>query len=249
MLPPAVYKKIYEIARTGGLIIEVGTALGAATVALALGLRDSGKPGRVVTFDPMTGGPMRSLSNPERRADVVRSNLDYFEAADCVDIVTKTLPEGVFALGKDEPISVLMLDADGRIDRDLLTVRSRLRTGTKLIIDDDSDLLRLFRLEGTNLSVDQKMRLVHLLVERFKRDRIISVGEHIKDTYFGEVLSDAPNIGANSLLEEYRKLVFGQASWKYWARLRQSLLDGLERTAPTFLQNARVIYRNAKTKL
>jgi hypothetical protein len=249
MLPPAVYKKIYEIGRTGGLIIEVGTALGAATVALALGLRDSGKPGRVVTFDPMTGGPMRSLTDPERRADLVRSSLHYFDAAESVEIVTKTLPEGMPALGKDEPISVLMLDADGRIDRDILAVRSRLRAGTKLIIDDDSDLLRLFRRESTHVRVDQKMRLVHLLVERFKRERIISVGEHIKDTYFGEVLSDAPNIGTNSLLEEYRKLVFGEAPWKYRARLRQWLLDGLDRIAPKFLQNARVIYRNSKTKL
>jgi hypothetical protein len=142
-----------------------------------------------------------------------------------------------------------MLDADGRIDRDILAVRSRLRAGTKLIIDDDSDLLRLSRLQSTHVRVDQKMRLVHLLVERFKEDRIISVGEHIKDTYFGEVLSDAPTIGTNSLLEEYRKLVFGEAPWKYRARLRQWLLDGLDRIAPKFLQNARVIYRNSKTKL
>lgn len=248
MLPPAVYKKIYEFGRSGGLIVEVGTALGAGTAALALGLRDSGKPGRVVTFDPMTGGPLRQVSDPSARAQLVRSNLEHFGVTGLVDVVTDTLGAGVAAIGSDEPISVLMIDADGRIDRDLLVAAPRLRSGTKLIIDDIGDELRLTDRTGSKLKVDQKMRLAFLLLERFKRLGLISDGLLIKETYFGEVLQSNPEIPLEQVLEAYRELVFGYTHWRYSERARRSVLKLMERWAPGVLQRARVLYRNAQTK-
>jgi predicted O-methyltransferase YrrM len=248
MLPPAVYKKIYEFGRSGGLIVEVGTALGAGTAALALGLRDSGKPGRVVTFDPMTGGPLRQVSDATARAQLVRSNLEHFGIADLVDVVTDTLGAGFDAIGASDSISVFMIDADGRIDRDLLVAAPRLRAGTKLIIDDIGDELRLTDRIGSKLKVDQKMRLAFLLLERFKRAGLISEGRLIKETYFGEVLRSNPEIPLEQVLEAYRELVFGYTNWRYSERARRSVLKLMERWAPGILQRARVLYRNAHTK-
>ena len=248
MLPPAVYRKIYEFGRSGGLIVEVGTALGAGTAALALGLRDSGKPGRVVSFDPMTGGPLRQVSDPSARAQLVQSNLAHFGVAGLVDVVTDTLGSGIDAIGADEPISVLMIDADGRIDRDLLVAAPRLRSGTKLIIDDIGDELRLTDRIGSKLKVDQKMRLAFLLLEKFKRAGLISDGLLIKETYFGEVLQSNPEIPLEQVLEAYRELVFGYTHWRYSERARRSVLKAMERWAPGILQRARVLYRNAQTK-
>ena len=238
MLPPAVYRKIYEFGEAGGLIVEVGTALGAGTTALALGLRASGRPGRVVTFDPMTGGPMRQVSDPSARAGLIRSNLQHFSVADLVEVNTDTLQAGVGSLGNGEPISVLMIDADGRIDRDLLTAAPGLRRGTKLIIDDIGDELRLTERTGSRLKVDQKMRLAYLLLAKFKRLGIISDGMLIKETYFGEVLESEPDIPLDYVLEAYRELVFGYTHWRYTERMRRSMLKWMERLAPQTLQRA-----------
>jgi hypothetical protein len=248
MLAPASYRKIYEFGRAGGLIVEVGTALGAATAALAMGLRDSGQPGRVYTFDPMTGGPLRQISSVNDRRALVRDNLRHFEVEGLVDIVTDTLGGGLSEIKEPGPISVLMLDADGRIDRDLIAVADRLQAGTKLIIDDDADLVRLSALGGARLKVDQKMRLAHLLVETFKRDGLISAGAKSKDTYFGEILITKPRIDLQHVLEAYRQLVFGHTSWKTSERLRASVLSWMEGTAPDLLQRARVAYRNTRTR-
>jgi predicted O-methyltransferase YrrM len=247
MLPPAVYKKIYDFGLRGGLIVEVGTALGAGTAALAMGLRDSGKPGRVVSFDPMTGGPLRKVSDASDRAQLVKSNLEYFGVADLVEVVTESLPDGIARLGADEPISVFMIDADGRLDRDLIAVAPRLGKGTRLIIDDIGDKLRLTERKGTRLKVDQKMRLAFLLLRKFQRDGLISEGVLIKETYFGEVLQSAPEIRLEDVLETYRELVFGYTHWRYSDRARRYVVKWMERNTPRILQRARVLYRNART--
>jgi hypothetical protein len=41
MLPPVVYRKIYEFAQAGGLIVQVGMALGSATAAAGASSRPS----------------------------------------------------------------------------------------------------------------------------------------------------------------------------------------------------------------
>jgi hypothetical protein len=202
----------------------------------------------VVTFDPMTGGPLRQVSDAAARAQLVRANLEHFGIAPLVEVVTEALGDGFAAIGTDEPISVLMIDADGRIDRDLLVAAPRLRAGTRLIIDDIGDELRLTDRVGSKLKVDQKMRLAFLLLERFKRAGLISEGMLIKETYFGEVLQSNPEIPLEQVLEAYRELVFGYTHWRYSERARRSVLKVMERWTPGILQRARVLYRNARTK-
>ncbi|HEV8392148.1 MAG TPA: class I SAM-dependent methyltransferase, partial [Dongiaceae bacterium] len=95
MLAPSIYQRIYEIARSspGGLLAEVGTARGAATVALALGLRDSGRPGRVISFD--RGRRRSGKGDPHRYLETVKKNLRYFGVEDLVDLVVGEVSETV----------------------------------------------------------------------------------------------------------------------------------------------------------
>ncbi|MBP2157570.1 MULTISPECIES: class I SAM-dependent methyltransferase [Asticcacaulis] len=192
MLAPAVYEKIYQAALAGGTIVEVGTGLGAGTAALALGLRDGGRVGRVYTFDPMLGGPRRALRGVQKRVDTVRDNLAAFDVDHLVQIIPATLAEGLHVIPPSEDISVLMLDADGRIDRDILLLEKRIPAGAKIIIDDNVDLVRLSKAAGFNYRVDAKMRLTFLLLEWLRKEDFINTGELVGNTLFAERQSGGP---------------------------------------------------------
>lgn len=243
MLSAAAYQKIYETGLRGGLIVEVGTALGAGTTALALGLRDSGKPGHVFSFDPMTGGPRRDIATPEARRERVQDNLRFFGVEDYVNLVVATLPECIHIVPQQN-LSVLMLDADGMIDRDIAVAAPLLRESTALIIDDCCDLVRLKKRGWSLYRVDQKMKLTFLLIDILRSGRFMSRGTMVKDTYFGEVVDVAqlPRLRPQ-IMEAYRSLVFADAPLTHRARAREFMVRNLDRFFPTTLQRLRAAYR------
>jgi len=246
MLPPTVYQKIYETGRTGGVIVEVGTALGAATVALAMGLKDSGSAGHVYSFDPMTGGPRRSISTASDRLARVQANLAHYGVLDRATVVPLALADGIAALPEGANIDVLMLDADGRIDRDLILLKERMAPGCLLIIDDVADKVRV-KPRGNVYSVDSKMRLSYLLVEFLKRGNVITTGQQLKDTYFGVWQGDAHGIlTASPLLDVYRELTFQKSSRNRSAQLRAFLVRHLTQLAPNVAAIGRRRYRERK---
>ncbi|TCM22085.1 methyltransferase family protein [Novosphingobium sp. PhB165] len=246
MLAPAVYARIYETAQRGGQIVEVGTAMGAATVALALGLRHSGKSGHVFTFDPMTGGPRRSLNSPGKRIARIEANLARYGVQDLVTVTPSDLRSGLSVLPDDQTVSVLMLDADGRIDRDLETLEQRLAPGCSMIIDDIADQVRVKR-QGATYRIDSKMRLSWLLFNKLTESGKLSAGQQLVDTYFGEVIADANSIiDRDDTLEAYRQLVFQTASTNRLQRLRSYLLEQGQEVAPDFVAKCRRFYRRIK---
>lgn len=246
MLSPAAYRRIYESARAGGLIVEVGTALGAGTVALALGLKDSGKQGQVISFDPMHGGPRRQISDTGKRMEHVRANLRHFGVEELVELVPAAIPEGVAALPEDTPISVLMLDADGRIDRDLLVLYERLKPGATLIIDDCVDKVRLHKAGATTYRIDAKMRLVYLLVQLLERQGFLIPEGQVKDTRFGhKPFGETKQLDPAEILEVYRKLVFTTARFSPLQAIRHRLIRMLEAYSPHLLQHLRLHKRRS----
>jgi predicted O-methyltransferase YrrM len=243
MLAPAVYQKLYQAALSGGTIVEVGTGLGAGTVALALGLRDSCLPGRVFTFDPMLGGPRRALTGVENRVTQVRSNLAAFGVESLVEIIPLTLADGLGRILASEQISVLMLDADGRIDRDILLLETRIAMGAKIIIDDNVDLVRLSKASGFGYRVDAKMRLTFLLLEWLRKEQFITTGETIGNTLFAERTAESRPLSLSGALEAYRQLVFTNARHTPAMALRRDLVNILERSTPALLQQLRLLKR------
>lgn len=248
MLAPAIYQALYESAKAGGIIVEVGTALGAATTSLALGLQASGLPGRVYSFDPMTGGPRRNLTGVDLRIERTRANLHSFGVDHLVDLVPTSLPDGIGRLPADEPVSVLLLDADGRIDRDLLAIFHRIAPGGVIIIDDDADRVRLNRVGLASYKVDSKMRLTHLLTADLKRQGAITPTSKIKDTLFTRKSEKTVTLDPLQLLEVYRELVFQEANYSPLSWAKGRLIAGATRFTPESLQRARVIYRKMAYK-
>lgn len=245
MLPQAVYQEISKRGQRGGVIVEVGTALGAGTVALALGLKSSGRSGRIYSFDPMLGGPRRQISGVSDRVSHVKANLKHFGVDHLVELVTASLPDGIGAIPEGEDVSVLVIDADGCIDREMSVIYPRLAPDADIVIDDVRDLVRLRRMGWSTWAIDSKQRLSFLLVEALKRMDAISEGVKIKDTYFGRKCSETSTIDAERILEAYRGVIFTRSNYGIRKMLRSIAIRRLEGWAPALLMRARVMHRRS----
>lgn len=249
MLAPSIYCRIYEIARSaGGLIVEVGTFRGAATVALALGLRDSRKPGRVISFD--RGVSRSGVGDAEAFLGKVQRNLEFFKVDDLVELVVGDVSETAAVVPHDAEISVLMLDADGSIDRDIGLFFNRVIPGGMIIIDDCADIVKVKRVGFSTTKIDSKLRLAFLLLSYFKSKGIISEGTQIKHTYFGEKLRGCRDdkLDLKEILEVYRQLVFTSAETSPLQSARALSIELLKRISPRFTQRLRVLYRRHISK-
>ena len=182
MLPLPVYRRIYETAAAcgGGTIVEIGIAQGAATIALALGAKRAGKPFRIVSADPFAIDSRRKVGSVEDNLDLVRRGFEAFGVADAIEIVVGTVTDLV-ARADPRDIGLLMIDADGRIDRELALLHDRLAPACPIIIDDVDGAIYLHRL-GRSVSVDQKHRISRLLVERFAAEGLIVPQEMVGQT-------------------------------------------------------------------
>jgi hypothetical protein len=197
----------------------------------------------VISFD--RGGPRDGTGDTEAYLQTVRQNLRLFGVDGFVDLIVGEVSRTVSAVPKDARISVLMLDADGSIDRDIGHFIGRVIPGGAIIIDDCADLVRLKRVSMTTVRVDSKMRLAYLLLSYFKSKGIISEGTQIKYTYFGEKLRGPPDgmLDLNEVVEIYRKLVFTSAAFSPLHTARRMAIRLLQRVSPTFTQRLRVLYR------
>lgn len=242
MLAPSIYQRLYELARdmAGNLIVEVGTAKGAATVALALGLRDAGKHGRVISFD--RGRTRAGQGDPHAYQELVKRNLRHFGVEEYVELVVGEVNKTADTVPRSAEICLLMLDADGAIDRDLGHFFNRVVPGGLIVIDDCADRVRVRRVGFSITKIDAKMRLTHLLLSYFKSNRFLSEGMQIKDTYFGHKLRDFPDGCPNpdDMLDIYRQLVFTSARTSALVTARSLAVRMLGRINPKLTQRLRV---------
>lgn len=242
MLAPAIYRRLYEaaFAAPDGCIVEIGTAGGAATVSLALGLQHAGKSGRVITVDrgrPRTGG-----GDPASYRDRVTANLTHYGVEDRVELVVGEAADAVAAVPASASISVLMIDADGAIDRDLRAFFDRVVPGGDIIIDDCVDLVRLRRTGLFGVRIDAKMRLTHLLLSYFKQEGFLSQGTQIKGTYFGKKVLEFPQggISPDAILDIYRQLIFSSGRLVPVFMDRTIVLRLMSLISPVLTQRLRV---------
>ncbi len=245
MLAPVIYRRLYETAfdAPDGFIVEIGTAGGAGTAALALGLQHSGKSGRVVTVDRgrrRTGG-----GDPAGYRAGVQANLSHYGVHDRVDLVVGEAADAVKAVPDSAAISVLVIDADGAIDRDLRAFFDRVVPDGDIIIDDCLDIVRVHRTGLFDVTVDAKMRLTHLLLSYFKGKRLLSDGIQIKDTYFGKKLQDFAQAGIadDDIFEIYRQLIFNSSRVMPVFMDRVMVVRLMNLICPALTQRLRVRHR------
>lgn len=191
MLSERVYQRIYETARDApsGSFVEVGAAHGAGTVTLAHALRDGGRHNaKVYSFEKIVGGSREKFGDFEQNRKIIEDNISKFDLTDTIEMIFGDVGAEHVRVAADEPISLLMLDADGRLDRDFGFFFDRLAPSAPIIIDDVSCHVRAKCLSKTfethHLRIDQKHRISDLLVGLFRHHGLIE-GEMVDSTFFG----------------------------------------------------------------
>lgn len=182
LMPLGTYRRLYDTAATadGGTFVEIGTYCGAATIALALGARASGKPARILTADLLRPGVgMEGGSDAGKIAGLERS-FDAFGVRDMIRFVHGSSAE---LIGREDPdrIDLLLLDGGGRLEADLALLWSRLAPGCPIVIDDISGAIHVRR-GRRKAVVDQKHRISKLLVERFVEAGLLVPEEEAEGT-------------------------------------------------------------------
>jgi predicted O-methyltransferase YrrM len=162
MLHERVYEAIYEAAASAGegVFLEVGTAHAAATVCLALGKRH-GKyvpDDKIYSVEKIIGGSRSRYGGVEENLAIIRDNLSHFGVDEQVELLIGDVEQVANLVPAAQGISLLMLDADGHIDRDFFLFYNSVNPGGRIIIDDYADAGRLARTRGRKVKVSLKHR-------------------------------------------------------------------------------------------
>ena len=245
MLPAEVYRAIYETALRveSGDIVEIGTAHGAATIALAKGLIQSPAHGRVHTVDKIKGGSRDAFGDLQKNIAIIQDNFNAFNVAQDIDFHVGSSLEVALEFPSGMHIGLLMLDADGAIDRDLKLFYDRVLPGAPIIIDDYQPNFVRFYSEGKTIRMDQKRRLTALLLDYFVLKGYLKTETIIGETWFGTKPMGAPPIGQvneEDIYDLYRKLIF--ATGPGHSKIAEIIIGKATRRFPGLNKTLKKIY-------
>lgn len=162
MLHLDVLLLIYHFAKTcAGDILEIGAFVGAATIAAARGVRDSGKPKTLIAIEP--GGSVKHprLATRNIWRDLER-NLAKQGVSEMITLIKgysfepATISAVRQKLGSGE-IGLFIVDADANVQRDIGFYGDKLADGCWMVIDD-------YHGPDTNIKVTQTRTEVDALV-------------------------------------------------------------------------------------
>jgi predicted O-methyltransferase YrrM len=243
LLGAGVYHSLMELARLAKprTIVEIGTAHGAATIALALGARAGGCPCHIYTVDPFAGFSSRvKYGTVTDNLRIVREAFSHFGVSDCITVVVGTSAD-VFAHLPAHALDLVVIDADGRIDRDLAVLFDRMSEGANIVIDDVDGTTCLTRFRD-RLYCDQKHRLTRLVVDRLLASGHLQ-GERVEEStgFYAKGSGTAATIEALAL-PAYRELVFTDVDDIATPKLQKGCGPWLQRRFAA----ARSVYRRLK---
>lgn len=207
MMRPDVYEAVHDAAMTApdGLFVEIGTAHGASTVCIGMAAQERGL--KVKTFDSFRAGGRRNYGDASENEAIATANIARYGLADTVTI--QKCDAADVATFIDEPVSLLMLDCDGRIDRDIAALFDMLVPGATIIIDDCAPRSRVRDNPDGTCRIDQKHLLTWLLTESMGPAGVLIRTGTTYQTWFGrkgEAEFSAWSLDAR--LAAYRGLVF-----------------------------------------
>jgi predicted O-methyltransferase YrrM len=132
---------VYHFAKLcSGAILEIGAFVGGATIAAALGVRDSGQEKKLIAVEPGGSVKHKRLGTRNILRDLER-NLARERVANMVTLVKgksfkpETTSAVSQALGSDQ-VGLLILDADAAKRRDVDCYRDKFADGAWMVIDD-----------------------------------------------------------------------------------------------------------------
>ena len=141
MLHIDVLVLIYHLAKiSAGHVLEIGAFVGGATIAAAFGIRDSGTRKALISLE--SGGSVKheTLGTKDILRDLER-NLARQGVTELVTLIkgssfeSSVISAAQRALGSDE-IGLLIIDADGEVQRDINCYGEKLADKCWVVIDD-----------------------------------------------------------------------------------------------------------------
>jgi predicted O-methyltransferase YrrM len=253
MLSIDVYQEMYHLAQKveqNTTILEIGTAHGAGTISLALG--SQGK-NRIASIDKITGGSRDKFGTLEENKVIIKNNFKYFGVEKVIDFYIGTSTEIASHLPEKLTISMLVIDADGAIDRDFELFYNKLLPGSTIIIDDYSNYVRIKK-DKKITRIDQKFRLTHMLVTFMEQASLLKKNKVIDSTYFGikpQNLKDDVNFSQYDFRPIYRNLTFvNTQSSNFVFYIKANIIERISRItlrlSPKLYHRCRSIYKKLK---
>jgi L-amino acid N-acyltransferase YncA/predicted O-methyltransferase YrrM len=132
---------IYHFAKIcSGQILEIGACVGGATIAAALGVRDSGRTKKLIAIEPGGSLKHKRLGTRNILRDLER-NLAKQGVSEMVTLIkgrsfNAATTRAVNAVLGPDKIGLLILDADAAKERDIQCYRNRLADSCWMVIDD-----------------------------------------------------------------------------------------------------------------
>lgn len=253
MLSIDVYQEMYHLAQKveqNTTILEIGTAHGAGAISLALGSQGKNK---VASIDKITGGSRDKFGTLEENKVIIKNNFKYFGVEKVIDFYIGTSTEIASHLPEELTISMLVIDADGAIDRDFELFYNKLLPGSTIIIDDYSNYVRIKK-DKKITRIDQKFKLTHMLVSFMEQASLLKKNKVIDSTYFGikpQNLKDDVNFSQYDFRPIYRNLTFvNTQSSNFVFYIKANIIERISRItlrlSPKLYHRCRSIYKKLK---
>ncbi len=163
MLHLDVLLLVYHLAEiSAGAVLEIGAFLGGATMAAVLGGRASGREKTIITIEPGGSVTHEKLGSRNILRDLER-NLAKQRMRENVTLVKghSFAPATVAAVQNTlagEKIGLLILDADGAVERDLNCYATMMQDGCWTIVDDFFGPPDNVKVSSTRAEVDAFVR-------------------------------------------------------------------------------------------
>ncbi len=190
LMSRAVYDALFDTAAARGpaQVLEIGTAHGAGTIAIALGAASAGHRTRITTVDTLQALPdipssRARFGSPGENEKIVRGNFRKADVDDQITLHVGRSDDFAETMTETFTVDMLVLDADGRIDRDLALFGPSLAPGAAVIVDDiDGKVSAAFR--GGRLAIDLKHVISKKLTSRFVEEGYLKFERRTVDTSF-----------------------------------------------------------------
>ncbi|RYY02201.1 MAG: hypothetical protein EOO53_14295 [Gammaproteobacteria bacterium] len=211
MLAPCVYEEIFFLASTltEKNILEIGTASGASSIAAGIGLHFSEPKGKVITIDKHTGGSRAKYFSAEESLQIVRKNIRAWNLDEIVfPVVAKSGDQ--INTGFNGPIDMMILDADGKINRDILQWKDYCVSDLLLVIDDCENLIRIIEDSPNHWKIDCKKYLTWKLFNLYVDAGIFSDFYFINDCVFTRAflgkINENVNLASDKIVNDVKQL-------------------------------------------
>jgi predicted O-methyltransferase YrrM len=146
MLKPEAYAAIYHYASLAesGAAVEIGSAQGAGTISLGLGRQKAGSKDLVYAYErSVKSGALQDWNKKEANIKVLEQNLADFGLQEQVIVIPENVHHAHTKVDSGTPLSMIVIDSDGAIDRVFQYFYNQLKPGAAIVIDDYEDKIKV----------------------------------------------------------------------------------------------------------